>query len=112
MKLLVNDRTKLLMPVHLYGYMADMEPIMAVAADAGIAVAEDAAQSVGALYHGRPAGSFGLGCFSLYTTKNVTTGEGGVVTTTTMPLPLTCGCCGTRACGSVTCTRLPATTTG
>lgn len=78
---LVNEHTRALMPVHLYGYMADMDPIMAVAAGHGLHVVEDAAQAVGALYQGRPAGSFGVGCFSLYATKNLTTGEGGMVTT-------------------------------
>lgn len=78
---LVNERTRAVMPVHLYGYMADMDPIMEVAAAHGLHVVEDAAQAVAARYHGRPAGSFGVGCFSLYATKNLNTGEGGVVTT-------------------------------
>jgi perosamine synthetase len=81
MKALVNERTKALMPVHLYGYMADMAAIMAVANDVGVSVVEDAAQSVAATCGGRAAGSFGIGCFSLYATKNINTGEGGVVTT-------------------------------
>ena len=54
---------------------------MALADASGAAVVEDAAQAVGARHNGRPAGSFGVGCFSLYATKNLTTGEGGVVTT-------------------------------
>ncbi len=78
---LVNERTRALMPVHLFGYMADMDPIMAVAAEHDLHVVEDAAQAVGAMYRGRPAGSFGIGSFSLYATKNLTTGEGGMVTT-------------------------------
>ena len=81
MAALVNERTKALAPVHLYGYMADMDPIMATAAVYGLRVIEDSAQSVAAEYHGRRAGSFDVGCFSLYATKNLNTGEGGVVTT-------------------------------
>ncbi len=78
---LMNDRTRLVMPVHVYGLTADMAPIMALADAHGLGVVEDAAQAVGARYHGRAAGSFGVGTFSLYGTKNVTCGEGGIVTT-------------------------------
>ena len=78
---LVNARTKALMPVHLYGYMADMDPIMAIAGRHGLRVVEDSAQAVAAEYHGHRAGSYDVGSFSLYATKNLNTGEGGVVTT-------------------------------
>ena len=77
----VGPRTKVLMPVHLYGQMADMGAISALAEKSGLALVEDAAQAVGATFDGRPAGSYGLGCFSMYATKNVTTAEGGVITT-------------------------------
>jgi perosamine synthetase len=77
----INERTKAIMPVHLYGYMADMDPIMAMANERGLHVVEDAAQAVTAQYRSRMAGSFDVGCFSLYATKNLNTGEGGVVTT-------------------------------
>lgn len=77
----ITTRTKVLAPVHLYGQMADMQPIEALADDHGLRILEDAAQSHGATYQGRAAGSYGLGTFSLYATKNLTTGEGGLIVT-------------------------------
>jgi dTDP-4-amino-4,6-dideoxygalactose transaminase len=81
MAALVGDRTAVLLPVHLYGQPADMDAIGSLAAERGLAVVEDAAQSHGAAIGNRRVGSWGIGCFSLYGTKNVTTGEGGLVTT-------------------------------
>jgi len=81
MSSLVGERTAVLLPVHLYGQPADMEAISKLADGHGLALVEDAAQSHGAGIDGRRVGSWGLGCFSLYGTKNVTTGEGGLVTT-------------------------------
>jgi len=78
---LVTERTKAIVPVHLYGQMADMAPIMALAAEHGLAVVEDSAQSHGAMYQGRYSGTFGIGTFSFYATKNIATGEGGMITT-------------------------------
>jgi dTDP-4-amino-4,6-dideoxygalactose transaminase len=78
---LMNPRTRAVMPVHLFGLMADMDAIAVAAARYGVAIIEDAAQAHGATQRGRPAGSFGFGCFSFYATKNVTAGEGGCLTT-------------------------------
>lgn len=77
----VTDRTKAIIPVHLYGQSADMAEIMAIADAHDLAVVEDAAQAHGARFEGRGVGTFGIGCFSFYATKNLTTGEGGVITT-------------------------------
>lgn len=76
-----NDRTKVLLPVSLYGQMADMLTIDELAEEHGWAIVEDSAQAIGATLYGRPAGSFGVGCFSFYASKNVTAGEGGIITT-------------------------------
>jgi len=78
----INDTTRVLMPVHLYGLMADMTAIAELASSHGVRVIEDAAQAVGARRGRHTAGAFDVGTFSLYATKNVWTGEGGVVTTT------------------------------
>ena len=79
----ITPRTKVILPVHLHGRPADMDPIMAIAARHGLTVVEDAAQAHGAEYKGRRIGSIGhLGCFSFYPGKNLGAyGEGGAVTT-------------------------------
>ncbi|KKL68443.1 hypothetical protein LCGC14_2124920 [marine sediment metagenome] len=77
----VTDKTKAVMPVHLFGQMADMDPIMAVAGEHDLLVIEDAAQAIGAEYKGRRAGSIGtVGCFSFFPSKNLGgMGDGGMV---------------------------------
>ena len=79
----ITSRTKAIMPVHLFGQMADMDPIMAIAERHGLYVIEDAAQAIGAEYKGRRAGSIGhLGCFSFFPSKNLGGfGDGGMVVT-------------------------------
>jgi dTDP-4-amino-4,6-dideoxygalactose transaminase len=78
---LVNRRTAALLPVHLYGLPADMTAIAALASRHGLAIVEDAAQAHGASCAGRNVGGYGVGAFSFYATKNITCGEGGMVTT-------------------------------
>ena len=77
----ITPRTKAIMPVHLYGLMADMAPLEDIARRHGLVIIEDAAQAHGAMYRGRKAGRFGPAMFSLYATKNLMTGEGGFATT-------------------------------
>jgi len=76
----ITPRTKAILPVHLYGYMCDMKSIMDIAEKYNLVVIEDACQAVGASYRGKKSGSFGTGTFSLYATKNVMSGEGGMIT--------------------------------
>ncbi|GAA2920866.1 dTDP-4-amino-4,6-dideoxygalactose transaminase [Microbacterium keratanolyticum] len=83
----ITPKTKAIMPVHLYGHPARMRELEAIAAEHGVALYEDAAQAHGASLDGRPVGSFGeFAMFSLYPTKNMTSGEGGMVTTATAEL--------------------------
>lgn len=77
----LTPHTKAILPVHLYGYPCDMPSIMQLAATHHLHVIEDACQAHAATIEGEPVGSFGTGCFSFYPTKNMTTGEGGMVTT-------------------------------
>lgn len=78
----ITKKTKAVIPVHVYGYPADMDEINEVAAAHSIAVVEDAAESLGAEYKGRQTGTLSdAGCFSLYATKVATSGEGGAVST-------------------------------
>ena len=78
----ITPRTKAIMPVHLYGHPADMVALQAIADEHGLLIFEDAAQAHAASLHGTPVGAFGqFGAFSFYPTKNMTSGEGGMVTT-------------------------------
>jgi dTDP-4-amino-4,6-dideoxygalactose transaminase len=77
----ITPRTRAICPVHLFGLPADMDAIGAIAERHGLAIVEDACQAHGATFGDRRVGSFGHGTFSLYGTKNMTTGEGGLITT-------------------------------
>jgi len=79
----ITDKTKAIMPVHLFGQTADMDPIVALADKHGLKVIEDAAQAIGSRYKGKPAGSIGdVGCFSFFPSKNLGgAGDGGMVVT-------------------------------
>ena len=77
----ITPRTKAIMPVHLYGNPSDMDRLCQLAEAHHLVLIEDACQAHAATIRGKPVGSFGTGCFSFYATKNMTTGEGGMVTT-------------------------------
>lgn len=97
----ITPRTRAILPVHLFGQAADMDPILALAEAHGLAVIEDCAQAIGTLYKGRPVGSFGdAGCLSFYPTKNLGAfGDAGMVVTTSEALAARMG--SLRAHGSV-----------
>ncbi len=78
----ITKKTKAILPVDLYGFSADMKPMREIAEKHELVLVEDAAQAHGATYAGKPAGAFSdAACWSLYASKNITTGEGGIVTT-------------------------------
>lgn len=78
----LTERTRAIMPVHIYGLPCDMDPLLALAKRRGLVVVEDAAEAIGSRYRGRPCGALGeLGCFSFFANKAITTGEGGMVVT-------------------------------
>ncbi len=78
----ITNKTRAVIGVHLFGQPFAIRPVQKICLERGIPFIEDAAQAHGALYHGKKVGSFGAaGCFSFYPTKNMTTGEGGMVTT-------------------------------
>ena len=79
----LGPRTRAIVPVHLFGQCAELAPLLELSATHGVPLVEDAAQAIGAVYHGRQAGTFGaLGCFSFFPSKNLGAfGDGGLVTT-------------------------------
>lgn len=77
----ITPKTKALLIVHLYGQPCQMKEIINICKKHNLILIEDACQAHGAEYEGRKVGSFGIGCFSFYPTKNMTTGEGGMITT-------------------------------
>ena len=78
----ITDKTKAIIPVHLAGIGADTKALSKIATEYGISIIEDAAQSIGTQCYGKKVGSIGdIGCFSFYPSKNITTGEGGMITT-------------------------------
>ncbi|RLI79744.1 aminotransferase DegT [Archaeoglobales archaeon] len=77
----ITPKTKAIMGVHLYGHPFDVKPLMDICEDHKLVLIEDAAQAHGAECESKKVGGFGIGCFSFYPTKNMTTGEGGMITT-------------------------------
>ncbi|HDS45800.1 MAG TPA: DegT/DnrJ/EryC1/StrS family aminotransferase [Methanomicrobia archaeon] len=77
----VTPRTRAIICVHLFGLPGELHALQEICADHQLALIEDCAQAHGADYRGHKVGSFGIGCFSFYPTKNMTTGEGGMITT-------------------------------
>ncbi len=77
----ITGKTKAIIGVHLFGHPFDVKPIQEICDDHGLLLIEDCAQAHGAEYYGIKVGGFGTGCFSFYPTKNITTGEGGIITT-------------------------------
>jgi len=78
---MITPDTEAIMPVHFGGQSADMTAIVKIAAKHGLQIIEDSAETIGGTHHGQLTGTFGVGCFSFYPTKNLTTGEGGMLTT-------------------------------
>jgi len=86
----ITPRTRAILGVHLYGQPFDLSAMQQICDDHGLILIEDSAQAHGAEHRGRKVGSFGVGCFSFYPTKNMTTGEGGMITTNDNDLASRC----------------------
>jgi len=85
----ITNKTKAVIPVHIYGYPCDMDTITNIARQNNLYIIEDAAEAMGSLYKNKYMGSFGkIGCFSLYSNKIITTGNGGIITTNDYKLSL------------------------
>lgn len=84
----ISKRTQALMLVHYAGQICRMDKIMEIVSKYGLKLIEDSAETIGGRFKGKMAGSFGTGCFSFFATKNITTGEGGMVTTNSKKLAL------------------------
>jgi perosamine synthetase len=78
---MITPETQAIMPVHYAGQSANMTAIKSIADKNGMHIIEDSAETIGGKHHGHMTGTFGIGCFSFYPTKNLTTGEGGMLTT-------------------------------
>ncbi len=76
----ITPKTRAIMPVHLFGFPAAMDALHTLARNHNLILIEDACQAHGAVFQKKKVGSFGVGCFSFYPTKNMTTGEGGMIT--------------------------------
>lgn len=86
----ITEKTKAIIGVHLFGYPFDIRAIQEICDDHKLLLIEDCAQAHGAEYQDRRVGSFGTGCFSFYPTKNITTGEGGIITTNNTKITDSC----------------------
>jgi perosamine synthetase len=86
----VTAKSKAVIGVHLFGHPFDVKAVREICEDHHLVLIEDSAQAHGAEYEGKKVGGFGIGCFSFYPTKNMTTGEGGMITTTSDTIAETC----------------------
>lgn len=77
----INEKTEAIMPIHFGGQSSDMKRIMEIAEEKNLKVIEDSAETIGGEFNNKKTGSFATGCFSFFPTKNITTGEGGMLTT-------------------------------